>query len=60
MWSVRVDGKKVWRASLETTAARQREGFASLDELFGFLRQQTGMCSDQSRVGSEEVGDKAP
>jgi hypothetical protein len=30
-----------WRASLESARAGERRGFASLDELFDFLRERT-------------------
>ena len=41
LWSTRVDDQTVWRALLESAFTDQREGFASLDDLFDFLRQQT-------------------
>lgn len=31
----------VWRASLESPQTGQQQGFASLDDLFDFLREQT-------------------
>lgn len=34
--------KAIWRASLESTRTGERRGFASLGELFDFLREQTG------------------
>jgi hypothetical protein len=37
-----MDRKVVWRASLESTRAGERKGFAGLDELFDFLQEQTG------------------
>ena len=49
LWQVgeegRADGvaeKRVWRASLEHPTPTQRRGFACLDDLFDFLRQQIG------------------
>ena len=39
----------VWRASLESPQADDRKGFASLEDLFDFLRQQTCLASDTSR-----------
>jgi hypothetical protein len=49
LWQVSGDGeppdmgrKAIWRASLESTRTGERRGFASLDELFDFLREQTG------------------
>jgi hypothetical protein len=32
------DEEKVWRASLESPKTRERRGFASLEDLFGYLR----------------------
>jgi hypothetical protein len=37
----RVEEKAVWRASLESVRTGERKVFASLDDLFGFLREQT-------------------
>ena len=36
----------VWRASLENSLTGKRQGFRSLDELFTFLRQETGVVAD--------------
>jgi hypothetical protein len=33
--------KAVWRAALESPHTSERKGFASLEELFDFLRTQT-------------------
>jgi hypothetical protein len=47
LWRVGGDGgthreeEAVWRASLESPLTGERIGFASLDALFAFLRQQT-------------------
>ncbi|MBL7183254.1 MAG: hypothetical protein ISS50_02265 [Anaerolineae bacterium] len=48
LWRVRGDEgahqsaeKPIWRASLESPFTGERMGFASLDALFAFLRQQT-------------------
>jgi hypothetical protein len=35
----------VWRASLENPHTGERKGFASLDDLFDFLREQAGATS---------------
>ena len=35
-------GKGVWRASLESVRTGERRSFASLEELFEFLREQVG------------------
>ena len=41
LWQVRGTGPTGWRASLESPRTGECHGFASLDELFLFLRQQT-------------------
>ncbi len=48
LWRVSDEGKSqpgakkaVWRASLENPHTSERKGFAGLDELFSFLREQT-------------------
>jgi len=48
LWRV---GKEnaVWRASLESPHTGERIGFASLDELFAFLRQQTNDNTEEER-----------
>jgi hypothetical protein len=33
-------GQQLWRASLQSTETGERRGFASLDALLGFLREQ--------------------
>jgi hypothetical protein len=41
----RLEEPAVWRASLKCAQTGERQGFASLDELFGFLRRQIGAMS---------------
>ena len=51
--------KAVWRASLESPHTGERIGFASLDALFAFLRQQTD--DEASAVEREdESGNDTP
>jgi hypothetical protein len=64
LWRVRGDGKThrkektTWRASLESSLTGKQRGFASLDDLFAFLREQTDAADDangkenESGVGS--------
>lgn len=40
--------KTVWRASLESSYTGERLGFAGLEELIDFLREQTGGASDMN------------
>jgi len=53
LWRVKGKGKTTWRASLQSPQTRERRGFASLDTLFDFLRQQTDVSSDSG--GSEQL-----
>jgi hypothetical protein len=41
LWQVRHREGVAWLASLENARTGERRGFASLDELFHFLRQRT-------------------
>ena len=43
-----------WRASLEGPQAGERLGFASLEALFAFLEEETGLRSPDSRRLEEE------
>jgi hypothetical protein len=49
LWRVREEERYVWHASLENTTTSQRRGFANLDELFQFLREQTTLRRNASR-----------
>ena len=46
LWQVSSDGEPVWRTSLESPHTGERKGFASLDDLFDFLRRRTGPVLD--------------
>ena len=46
LWRMQGDGAAGWRASLMTPASGERHGFANLDDLFLFLRRQTGAGSE--------------
>jgi len=56
LWQVDSDGEPAWRASLESPHTGERKGFASLEALFDFLRQRTGVSSDSGGDGGE-IGD---
>ena len=45
LWRDDGEGATGWRASLESSLTGKRQVFASLDELFDFLRRQTGAMS---------------
>ena len=53
LWRTGSKEKAVWRASLECSDTRQRKGFASLDDLFEFLREQSGGSLSVDRDGEE-------
>jgi hypothetical protein len=42
LWQVDENGRPVWRVSLEDPRTGERRGFASLEMLMKFLRDQTG------------------
>jgi hypothetical protein len=42
LWQAKSGGKPVWRASLEDAHTSKRTGFACLDDLVDFLREQIG------------------
>ncbi|CAG0943246.1 hypothetical protein ANRL1_01260 [Anaerolineae bacterium] len=41
LWQVRDNDEVLWRVSLEDAHTGERHGFASLEMLFAFLREQT-------------------
>ena len=41
LWQTSDGGRQIWRASLESPGTGERQGFASLKELFEFLERQT-------------------
>ena len=45
LWMVEEDGEYLWRASLEVTHSGERYGFANLDDLLTFLKEQTQSSS---------------
>jgi hypothetical protein len=57
----RMQGKAAaWRCSVESPHTGERLGFGSLDELFAFLREQTGpmpdnKCGDAEKVQDEQI-----
>ena len=40
LWQTGEGGERAWRASLESPGTKRRQGFASLETLFDFLRSQ--------------------
>jgi hypothetical protein len=57
LWQIQVDGELVWRASLEVPHSRQRQGFASLADLFAFLDRKAGEAvQDQTALDVDGEG----
>lgn len=53
LWQTTSRNKGVWRASLENSQTGERQGFANLDTLSAFLRQETG--TERGRCDDKEV-----
>jgi hypothetical protein len=47
LWRARDGDVWLWRASLENVRTGERHGFAQLEQLFAFLKQQT---NDESQI----------
>ncbi len=45
LWQMHSGGRAIWRVSLKSARTRECRGFASLDDLFDFLRQQASVSS---------------
>ena len=44
--TLRTGKQTAWRASLQSSRTGEKQGFASLENLFAFLRRQTGAVLD--------------
>jgi hypothetical protein len=60
LWQSSEGGKQVWRASLDSPGTRERQGFASLEELFDFLEAQTGSRNKQGSDCESGRREKVP
>jgi hypothetical protein len=49
LWQIESKEQWVWRASLEDSHTGERRGFANLDALLAFLREQTDPGTDSPR-----------
>ena len=55
LWSDKLNSQLVWRASLESSSTGEKWGFAELDEMCAFLRQQVEKVSDTATdTGGDE------
>jgi hypothetical protein len=48
LWWAGHDGQAGWRASLEEPHTGTRHGFATLEQLFSFLKEQTDRDTDNA------------
>jgi hypothetical protein len=53
LWPTDSAGQQVWRASLEYVQTGERLGFATLEQLFVFLMQQTEHMSEAPDTTSQ-------
>jgi hypothetical protein len=53
---VEEDGERVWRASLEVIRSGERYGFATLENLLDFLREQTQQKDARSTAEKKAAG----
>ena len=60
MWRVKEKGRDVWRASLHSPQTGQRVSFRTLEELFAFLRRQTGTAWDAHGNAGADTGQGTP
>ena len=56
LWQARSETGPTWRVSLESAHSGERLGFASLEELFGFLRRRTAEeeAMDEGRLDCDK------
>jgi hypothetical protein len=52
LWQISGEDRPTWRASLEDAHTGARQGFASLDALFAFLKDKTGQGPSATVAGS--------
>ena len=58
LWQVGSGASIVWRASLDDPSTGERKGFANLESLFAFLRDQVGESSaDVQPIAIQEKSD---
>jgi hypothetical protein len=58
LWRERRGGTTQWRASLQDPHSGERAGFANLEELFAYLRRETGDLPQKngSTLGNDRRG----
>ena len=58
LWMAHERGGPVWRVSLQNPHTGERVSFCALDELFAFLRRQTGTAPDPQAAVCESSRQK--
>ena len=56
LWQTSDKHKQIWQASLESPGSRERQGFASLEDLFDFLEAETGQSKAHGKTRDGETG----
>jgi hypothetical protein len=59
LWRETSGGSSRWRASLQDPHSGERIGFASLTELFGYLRREIGGPPERDQSGLNNEGESA-
>ena len=54
LWQVNSEGPPAWRASIEDPHTGERRGFAALESLFGFLREQVGETGSRTAPSTSD------
>ncbi len=59
LWQISDGKKRIWRASLESPGSGERRGFADLEAMFDFLRDQTGRAQfpDDDDDDADDAGE---
>ena len=57
LWQIERKGQLLWQASLEDARTGKRQGFASVEALFDFLRQQMGLTT--AACGARDEADES-
>ena len=52
LWQTEREGALVWRASLESAHTGQRQGFATLAELYAYLDRETAAVDEPKPLNS--------
>jgi len=54
LWEEDINGKQVWRISLENPFSGDRRGFANLNDLCAFLKDKMQEENDKQEVSNEK------